>query len=159
MKFLKTVSTCFKKSFDVKGVSSRSEFWFWLLFVAFLLIITTIIDGAFIAPALGFLAFDSEAGKPLSLIATLLVIIPTITAAIRRFHDSGKSGWFLLGCFVLSIVLFFVFAFLIQSYGPLITNALGGYLSAETLYLVSLAPLFYFLVKKGTRSQNPYILD
>ena len=32
----------------------------------------------------------------LSTIYSLVVFIPSIAVAIRRVHDSGKSGWFIL---------------------------------------------------------------
>lgn len=57
------------------------------------------IDGIFIAPARGFLPFEAEAGRPAAIFALAVLTIPTITAAIRRLHDSNFSGWWLLLAF------------------------------------------------------------
>ena len=37
-----------------------------------------------------------ESFGPLSLICTLGLLIPQISAATRRLHDSNKSGWYQL---------------------------------------------------------------
>ncbi len=59
-------------------------------------------DGAFIAPALGFLPFEEEAGRPLATLFSVLLLVPTISCAVRRFHDSNLKGWWLLA--VLTVV-------------------------------------------------------
>ncbi|MGY1602622.1 DUF805 domain-containing protein [Geodermatophilus sp. SYSU D00815] len=35
-------------------------------------------------------------GGPLTLITSLVLLVPSISAAVARCHDRGKSGWFLL---------------------------------------------------------------
>lgn len=96
MKFFRVVKTCLSKYLSVEGTASRSEFWFWFAFVVIMLLIVTIIDGAIIAPANGYLPFEADAGRPLALATLLALLPPTITAAARRLHDSGFSGWWLL---------------------------------------------------------------
>ena len=72
------------------GRARRKEYWFFLLFtvlVTFLL--------AFIDQMLGL--FDPENGVGLlSGIYSIGVVIPSIAVGIRRLHDTGRSGWWLL---------------------------------------------------------------
>lgn len=59
----------------------------------FFFLINTLISAVFIAissdPKLSEVAI-------FSLIYSLAVLIPSIAIAVRRMHDVGKSGWFLL---------------------------------------------------------------
>lgn len=79
-----------------EGRASRSEFWWWVLAVFLVLIVTQVIDGALIAPLLGFSAFAPEAGQPLSFLVALGIILPNLAVGVRRLHDTGRSGWWIL---------------------------------------------------------------
>ena len=74
---------CFKRWFnrfaDFSGVSSRSQYWYFIL-------------GTTIASVIAQLAFGDLGGN----LVSLITLIPTIAVAIRRMHDVGKSGWFIL---------------------------------------------------------------
>jgi len=65
------------------GRARRSEYWYFILFdviIAFVL-----------------LFIDMQMGtNVLYLIYSLIVLIPRIAVGVRRMHDVGKSGWFLL---------------------------------------------------------------
>lgn len=65
------------------GRARRAEFWY---FVLLNLIISIALS--FVGNAIGF--------SMLSLIYTLAVFIPSLAVAIRRLHDIGKSGWWIL---------------------------------------------------------------
>ena len=81
MPFMDSTKTCFQKSFTIQGRASRSEYWFFYLFIIIAQIGLGIIDGV--------------AGTPLSLL--VLATFPAmICVSIRRMHDIGKSGWMLL---------------------------------------------------------------
>ena len=55
-----------------------------------------LIDGSVIAPLLGFERFDPDAGKPLSMLVSLGIILPCLAVTIRRLHDTDRSAWWLL---------------------------------------------------------------
>jgi uncharacterized membrane protein YhaH (DUF805 family) len=74
------------------GRASRPEFWWWILAVFLLQLITQIIDGMLF----GATTPDGEGGQPLSLIASLALFLPGLAVAARRLHDIGKSAWWLL---------------------------------------------------------------
>ncbi|WP_170340319.1 DUF805 domain-containing protein [Ruegeria arenilitoris] len=90
------VRTVLSKYATFQGRAPRSEFWWWVLALFLVLVVTQLIDGAVVAPLLGFDAFASEAGQPLSWLVSLGVILPNIAVGVRRLHDTGRSGWWIL---------------------------------------------------------------
>ena len=84
---------------DFSGRARRKEFWTWYLFYVIVLIICMFLDGA-----LGT-GFDMGYGVTapygwIYTIAALVHLIPGLAVSIRRLHDVGKSGWFLLISFI-----------------------------------------------------------
>ncbi len=86
----------FKRWNDYSGRSSRSQFWWFYLFVFISPLITALISMAF---TLIFAALELRDLSRLSIIFFFLYLLNTpvfIAAGIRRMHDVGKSGWFIL---------------------------------------------------------------
>ena len=75
------VKTCFKKYFDFKGRASRSEYWYFFLFL---------VIGYAILIGLSFAAYPFAFLLGAFVIA---IIIPWLSVAVRRLHDINKSGW------------------------------------------------------------------
>ena len=75
-----------KKFADFNGRARRKEYWMFVLFTFLVSMVLGILD-AMISP---------EGVGMLGLIFQLAVLIPTIAVAVRRMHDVGKSGWFIL---------------------------------------------------------------
>lgn len=103
MSFFRAVNSGFSGYLTITGRANRREFWFWFAFVVLVLCLALIIDGAFLGPIYssflgyeGVMAFDQDAGKPLTVVLMAILAMPTITIAIRRLHDSDLSGWWLL---------------------------------------------------------------
>jgi len=65
------------------GRARRKEYWMFTLF------------SSIISAALGFVGGLSGT-MGIANIYSLAVLIPTIAVGVRRMHDVGKSGWFLL---------------------------------------------------------------
>ena len=84
----------FLNYFNFSGRSSRSEFWYFFLFVIIFSSITTFID-TFI------LGYHSEELGTTGKILFLLTIIPQLSIIVRRLHDVGKSGWWFLLSFTI----------------------------------------------------------
>jgi uncharacterized membrane protein YhaH (DUF805 family) len=76
--FQQSVTTCLKKFVDFDGRASRSEYWWFFLF------------------NLGVTLVAYMLHETLGSIVSLLLLLPGIAAAVRRMHDIGKSGWFML---------------------------------------------------------------
>ena len=81
---------CVKDKYaDFKGRARRKEFWMFLLVYFVLCLIAGFIEGFLgVYPELEYSVF--------SCIVTLVLLIPSIAVAVRRLHDVGKSGWWLL---------------------------------------------------------------
>jgi uncharacterized membrane protein YhaH (DUF805 family) len=72
-----------KQYTDFNGRARRKEYW---MFVLFNLIFSMV--WGFICGLAGF--------PNLAQLYTLAIIIPSIAVGVRRMHDVGKSGWFIL---------------------------------------------------------------
>lgn len=98
MGFGEAVQSVFKNYVNFEGRASRSEFWWFRLFQV-LVIIGLFVLGGIIAAIAG----GSEGGSAVAGIPILLVIIfylgtflPELAVAVRRLHDTNKSGFWLL---------------------------------------------------------------
>ena len=88
---------CFNQYADFTGRARRTEFWMFVLFniiVAFLLCILGIIVMVAAGPDYAVFAF-----APYFLYA-LAAILPALGVSVRRLHDTGKSGLWLLTAFI-----------------------------------------------------------
>lgn len=88
MGFSDAISTCLKKYFTMSGRAPRSEYWWFILATIIVGLVAVILDAA-------ISGFSTETG-PIETIANLLLLCPTLTAAVRRLHDAGRSGWYVL---------------------------------------------------------------
>ena len=94
MSFGQSISTCFRKFFSAKGRASRSEYWWFQLFLYLFSLITIFVDG------LLFNDVIMENGiSPINTITSLITLLPAIMALIRRLHDVNRSGWWILIAF------------------------------------------------------------
>ncbi len=78
-----------QKYADFTGRAPRAEFWWYILAVIILSFLAKIIDNI-----LGI----SLAGPygPLYLIVALGLLVPNIAVAVRRLHDTNRTGWWIL---------------------------------------------------------------
>ena len=90
------VRTVLTKYATFSGRASRPEFWWWILAIFLASAVTQLIDAFLLTPMLGFEAGDENAGQPLSMLFSLLILLPAIAVAARRLHDIGRSAWWLL---------------------------------------------------------------
>jgi uncharacterized membrane protein YhaH (DUF805 family) len=65
------------------GRARRSEYWYFTLFSTIISVVLTIIGNTMGAPIIDTLY-------------SLAILIPSIAVGVRRMHDVGKSGWFIL---------------------------------------------------------------
>ena len=97
--FQNAVGLGFQHYFDFKGRSTRSEYWWWLLFVVLAGIALTIVD-------MGIGTFNYESGDGLlSGLFKLATLIPGLALGARRLHDINKSAWWLLMWFILWLII------------------------------------------------------
>jgi uncharacterized membrane protein YhaH (DUF805 family) len=79
-----------KKYAVFSGRARRKEYWMYVLFYVIFAVAAIIVDNV-----LGLASPETGYG-PLYGILVLGHIIPSLAAGVRRMHDVGKSGWFLL---------------------------------------------------------------
>ncbi|AWL77971.1 DUF805 domain-containing protein [Capnocytophaga canimorsus] len=72
-----------KQYADFKGRARRKEYWMFTLFNSIVFFV------------LGFIGGLMETTVLFS-IYYLAIIVPSIAVGVRRMHDVGKSGWFIL---------------------------------------------------------------
>ncbi len=106
MGFQEAVKAFFSNYAKFDGRSARSEYWWPVLAMA-------IVNYLIILPIQ--LLVSEGFGGILSLVFSLAVIIPTIAVAVRRLHDTDKSGWWYLLVFVpiigwIALIVFFATA-------------------------------------------------
>ena len=79
-----------KKYADFSGRARRKEYWVFVLFNIIISIVLTVCD-VFV----GTYSASASIGI-LSGIYSLAVLIPGIAVTVRRLHDTGRSGWWIL---------------------------------------------------------------
>lgn len=95
MDFATAVKTVLMQKYaNFSDRAMRSEYWWWILFAIIASVVLGIVDYIIGVQLLGS-------------IFSLATLIPGIAVGVRRLHDLGKSGWWLLialtgiGAFVL----------------------------------------------------------
>jgi len=87
MNFTEAIQSGFNNYVNFSGRAQRSAFWFWVLFVFAASIVAGILDMAI---------FGAESYTPLSTLFGLAVFLPGLAVAVRRLHDTGRTGWWVL---------------------------------------------------------------
>ena len=113
MNFINSIKTCFKKYIDFNGRASRSEFWYFTLllvlsYFSLLLVVNYWNDSNLfyelsdsLYSSINYLIYGMLYGLP------IICLIPFVSAAIRRTHDIGQSGFILL-IFVVGFFIAFI---------------------------------------------------
>lgn len=95
MSFMDSIRTCFSKYVTFSGRAQRSEFWFFALFVFAGQIILGIFDSFLFGTVTTMEGgFQAQTSTPiLSGLFGLATLLPMISVAVRRLHDTDRSGW------------------------------------------------------------------
>ena len=114
--FLNTIT---KKYAVFKGRATRSEYWFFMLFMWLILIAIVQIMGffgkAFVAHKAGIFVF---------IIFYLALLLPSLAVTVRRLHDTGNSGWMILIRIIPIIGGLIIFIFTLMDSNP-VANKYG----------------------------------
>ena len=121
MTFVGAVKSVFVNFRKFKGTATRREYWFYILATALIGIVLSTIESSIWPPIeTDDLIEAINQPTPLSSIAALILLIPTLSVTSRRMQDSGWSGkWLFL--YLLPVV-------------PLLMGMIGvvGYLNSTT---------------------------
>jgi uncharacterized membrane protein YhaH (DUF805 family) len=103
-----------KKYADFSGRARRKEYWMFTLLL--------LVAGFVLGIVEGVLGLSGTVGPygPLSLLFMLAIIVPSIAVGVRRLHDTGRSGWWLLLYFlpIIGAIVLLVFMVLDGTRGP-----------------------------------------
>lgn len=103
---------------NFQGRARRQEFWmFYLFHIIFIFVF------AFLG---GMMSAGTDSGIPFILIGVyfLATLIPYIALAVRRLHDTGKSGWYFLLTLIPYVGGIIMIVFMAQN-GDVGTNKYG----------------------------------
>jgi uncharacterized membrane protein YhaH (DUF805 family) len=122
MSFNDAVTNCLINNYiGFDGRASRSEYWFWILFTVVVSFITGIIDGY-------LFGWEWEDPAWIGNISGLIFFLPGLTVGVRRLHDVGRSGWWILSSILLLPILLLFYWSIIEGqdhpneYGEVPTN-------------------------------------
>ena len=103
MTFIQSTKTCFQKYVIFNGRASRSEFWWFTLFICLVTILTIIADLVIFGEEM--LLMEPYAVVNFTNIFNIFIVLPSLSVTFRRLHDVNKSGWWLLLYFTLIGIL------------------------------------------------------
>ena len=93
MTFKRAFERCVREKYvTFSGRASRSEYWKFMLIYVVILFIAQALDAGFFPHTVD----ETGMGGTITTIVTILLFLPAFTAQIRRLHDIGKSGWWIL---------------------------------------------------------------
>ncbi|MCW8795966.1 MAG: DUF805 domain-containing protein [Chlorobium sp.] len=108
-----------KKYAVFSGRARRKEYWYFYLFNTIIEVALMLVDYM-----IGWYSIEGGIGV-LSAIYVLGIMIPGIAVSIRRLHDTGRSGWWLLIGLIPFIGAIVLLVFMVQDskqgeneYGP-----------------------------------------
>ena len=125
MSFGDSVKNCLINNYaGFSGRASRSEYWFWVLFTILVSIVTGITDG---------FVFGWDLGDPtwITDIISLFFILPGLSVFVRRLHDVGQSGWWILSSILILPIFLLIYWSIIEGdananeYGAVPTNRIN----------------------------------
>ena len=143
MNFVQSIKDGFARCFDFSGRSSRRQFWFFYLFHELSTSIAFIADNVF-----GLSLYKIPIAEvnletvyisigPIFIFTFFLILIPFFAVKVRRFHDVGKSGNWVIAQYLIMFLSFF-------------TQFLSLILMTLTFYLI------IFWCFKGENKKNNY---
>ena len=158
-----------KRYADFSGRSRRMEFWMWQVFQVLVYVAVTILmmllgGGAMMMMGSADPNTVAAAGGGILLIGglyliyALAVFIPSLAVAVRRLHDTNRSGWWILAPVVPYALVLVAGGMAISS--PDSAGAAGGLVlvgMSLAMILALVLLVFYFL--EGTKGPNRYGAD
>lgn len=112
------IKRCLQEKYaDFNGRASRSEFWKFTISCWLFNSLVQILLGPFAGDG-------SAAAETIPALISLALLLPSLAVGVRRLHDTGRTGWWLLIGLVPIIGLYLLYCYLQGSqcgankYGP-----------------------------------------
>jgi uncharacterized membrane protein YhaH (DUF805 family) len=119
MSFTAAIRSVLSQYAGFAGRARRSEYWWFALLVTLISIATSVLDSALDT---GF--GDGSSTGFFGVTANLVLLLPSLAVAVRRLHDTDRSGWWLLIALIPLIGLIVLLVLFVQD-GTAGTNRFG----------------------------------
>ncbi len=160
MNFWTAVKSCFRQYVGFSGRAARSEYWLWVLFCG---VISALLHGLEGGAAQG-------SPGPIGSVWSLATFLPGLAVAVRRLHDTERSGWWLVLPLVVMVVLgLAVGAVLVEMQGvsgrvspetvAAMSPRLVALLFSAAAWLVVVGLFLVWFCSRGTAGSNRYGTD
>ena len=175
MPFWTAVKTCLKKYFDFKGRARRSEYWWFVLFVAIIGFVWSFLCSFLFGIGMGFDSMAANDVPPsfstvialscLSMLPALFFIIPQYAALTRRLHDAGHSGWWVVVTLIAAVIYMIVFFMMMYQlyqtlesgvYTPMSTSLSIISFIFALVFLVLAIVMLVFSIQDSQVGENKY---
>ena len=138
-----------QKYADFSGRAPRPEYWWFVLAMTVLFIVASIIESI-----IGLNGMILGVYGPLTVLVWVATLLPSLSVAVRRLHDTDRSGWWIL----LPMVPY-ALAFALGGAG-MASGAGMAALGTATIFLligfVCAMVVLVFLVMNGTPGDNRF---
>jgi uncharacterized membrane protein YhaH (DUF805 family) len=84
MNFGDAIGESFFNYANFRDRAARAEYWWWALFATAAVLIAMVLD---------HFIFYGWSVPPFTLVIGLATALPSLSAAVRRLHDTNRSGW------------------------------------------------------------------
>ena len=86
--FPQALTAAIQKTFQYRGRASRSEYWYFVLFIFIFMIVTKIDEEASILP-------KSNMKEVIYALLGVVIFIQQISLTVRRLHDTNRTAWWI----------------------------------------------------------------
>lgn len=93
---------CIRLYAEFNGRARRKEYWMFILINLIFVVVAAFIDA--ILGSVGILTF----------LYSIFIFLPSLAVTVRRLHDTGRSGWWLLIGLVPLIGIFVLLFYMVQ---------------------------------------------
>lgn len=140
LSFTEAVKLAWSRLTQFRGRSRRSEYW-WTILVATL--------ASFV---LGFIPFLGQ-------IIGVIIGLATLPLTIRRLHDTGRSGWWVLGGVVLGVA--FLCVTVLTTFSMAETNDISAFFNPLFVILICVMLIYdvvmlVFMCLDSDKTENKY---
>ncbi len=131
----------------IKGRMPRNDFWQFMLFNIVFLLLSQMADQLF-GSILSF--------RFIRFLYQFVLLAPTVSAMVRRLHDTGKSGKWLLLLFGIACISPVIFFLRFVNYGITFGYSSHVITALSILIILTIVVLIYLLSLAGDKGINKY---
>ena len=166
MSFTDSVKTCLSKYVRFSGRASRSEYWWFILFIFLVSTILGMVDSAIF----GIDPITQTTNGMFGPLFSLATLLPLLAVGWRRMHDTGRPGWYLLLPMLVTFGTFFFLMVGVMGFasmqnfgadpdalvGPAAFLGMTGMFTAVIVQLVLVILLLWWLTRPSEAGSNEY---